>query len=67
MTAIDRKKITWYMDKLYRDITFTKDDIDRVKKYYNNRCDDREFFVDSFKSSAVDNIKQLIKILNKFY
>lgn len=67
MTVIDRKKITWYMDKLYRDITFTKDDIDRVKKYYTNRGYDREFFVNSFKSWAVDNIKQLIRLLNKFY
>jgi REP element-mobilizing transposase RayT len=67
MTAIDRKKITWYMNKLYRNISFTKDDIDRVKKYYNDRGDDREYFVHTFRYSAVDNIKQLIRILSKFY
>ena len=67
MAVIDRKKITWYMDKLYRDITFTKDDIYRVKHYYTNRSPDREYFVNNFKSWAVDNIKKLIRILSKFY
>lgn len=67
MTAIDRKKITWYMDKLYRDITFAKDNIDRIKKNYINRGDDREYLISAFKSSAVDDIKQLIRILSKFY
>ena len=67
MTVINRKKITWYMDKLYRDITFIRDDIDRVKKFYTNRGDDREYYVGAFKTWAVDNIKQLIRILSKFY
>jgi hypothetical protein len=67
MTAIDRKKITWYMNKLYRDITFTKDNVDRVKKYYTNRGYDREYYVNVFKDWAIDNIKQLIRVLSKFY
>ena len=67
MTAIDRKKITWYMNKLYRDITFARDDINRVKEYYTNRGNDREYYVSVFKDWAVDNIKKLIKVLNKFY
>lgn len=55
------------MDKLYRDITFTKTNIYKIKECYLDKDDDREYLVDVFKSSAVDNIKQLIRILSKFY
>jgi hypothetical protein len=67
MTVIDRKKITWYMNRLYRDITFTKDNVDRIKRYYTNRGDDRQYYVDTYKYQSVDNIKQLIRLLSKFY
>ena len=67
MTAIDRKKITWYMNKLYRDITFTKDNVRRVKEYYTNRGNDRDYYVGAIKASAETDIKQLIRILSKFY
>lgn len=67
MAVIDREKIAWYMNRLYRDITFTKDNINRVKKYYTDRGDDREYYVDTYKCSTIDNIKQLIRLLSKFY
>ena len=67
MAVIDRKKITWYMNKLYRDITFIKDNIHRVKRYYTDRGNDREYYVGAFKASAETDIKNLIRILSKFY
>ena len=67
MAVIDRKKISWYMNRLYRDITFTKDNVNRVKKYYINRNNDREYYVDTYKNQSLDNIKQLIRLLSKFY
>lgn len=38
------------MNKLYRDITFAKDNVDRVKRYYTSRGSDREYYVDAFKT-----------------
>lgn len=67
MTAIDRGKITWYMNKLYRDITFAKTNVYKIKECYIDKDDDREYLVEVFKDCTEDNIKQLIKILNKFY
>ena len=55
------------MNRLYRDITFTKDNINRIKKYYTDRNNDREYYVDTYKNQSLDNIKQLIRLLSKFY
>ena len=55
------------MNKLYRDITFIKDNIHRVKRYYTDRGNDREYYVGAFKASAETDIKNLIRILSKFY